>query len=362
MNSAWEWRFVMRRLFGLLSVICSVALALPAQAALEFRPVTLDSGVTVLVVSGEFELNDPVARLPNEIRSSGASVIMFDSIGGNPIAAMNFGRAIRQSGLPTVQVRSMLCVSACALAFLGGAIRFAESGSIGLHKPSFDETANFGRDEAVSAIQSLTAETIDYLIEMGIDPALIKLSLSYESSDMRYLSTSEMLQYRVITDESAPEPDRLAMAPSTTNRPPAAERKSPPMPPPAMDRGQAIDFVSMLIQMHTLPAYQALSQLKQYYGGAIDYYGHVRSIDWVMNDKSDYFARWPTRNYQLRYDTVSATCANGQVCSVTGLYDWSVLSMERRKKASGTASFEFSFTARAPHHVLRETSKVVQRR
>ncbi len=42
-----------------------------------------------------------------------------------------------------------------------------------------------------------------YISEMGADPALVQLALQYDSGDMRYLSLSEMAQFRVTTDSSS---------------------------------------------------------------------------------------------------------------------------------------------------------------
>jgi hypothetical protein len=76
--------------------------------------------------------------------------------------------------------------------------------------------------EAVSAVQQITADVISYMLEMGVDPALLQLSLKYESNDIRYLSRSEMEQYRVTTHHmDAGQPQVLLPTPS----PPA-----PPQP------------------------------------------------------------------------------------------------------------------------------------
>ena len=55
-------------------------------------------------------------------------------------------------------------------------------------------------DEAVSAVQQGTADVIAYIAEMGADPGLLALAFSYDSSDIRYLSGSEMARFRVTTE------------------------------------------------------------------------------------------------------------------------------------------------------------------
>jgi hypothetical protein len=117
---------------------------------------------------------------------------------------MELGRMIRSYGLNTFQIRGAECASACALAFLGGAARAAEPGSIGVHKSSFSNTAGVDADVAVSAVQQMTAEVIAYITEMGADPGLLELAFRYDSDDIRYLSRSEMEQYRIVPGSSDP--------------------------------------------------------------------------------------------------------------------------------------------------------------
>lgn len=56
---------------------------------------------------------------------------------------------------------------------------------------------------------------------MGADPALLQLALQYDSGDMRYLSLSEMAQFRVTTDitssASVAKKPTVPEAPPTTS-------------------------------------------------------------------------------------------------------------------------------------------------
>lgn len=180
-----------------------VGLTIPASAALDYETYTSDDGVTVLLISGEFDADDPVGRLVSVIVEKNPTLISFNSSGGNISAAINVGRVIRRFQISTIQLRATECASACALAFFGGVQRFADPGSIGVHKAFFDSENEMDRDEAVSAVQSLTAELIAYLVEMGISPELLQLALNYESTDIRYLSKSEMDRYNVTTNPLA---------------------------------------------------------------------------------------------------------------------------------------------------------------
>jgi hypothetical protein len=153
--------------------------------ALTYSNATLDDGTFVVSVDGEFSAQDDFAGFLQAVGLAGDRriIVTFNSIGGNPTKAIALGRMIRVLKLPTIQLRGTECASACALAFMGGIYRFAEPGSIGVHKSSFSDTYQISVQDAVSVIQQQTAETIVYMTEMGIDPSLLQLSLSYESDD-----------------------------------------------------------------------------------------------------------------------------------------------------------------------------------
>jgi hypothetical protein len=185
---------------------------MPARA-LDFELRTTPEGAPFVLLSGEFLPSDDLQKLEAFVRTNRAVAVSFDSPGGHINKAMAVGRLIRELDLLTFQFRSQDCTSACALAFLGGVYRYAEPGSIGVHKSSFDASASTTVDEAVSAIQQSTSDVIRYISEMGADPALLALSLSYENFDVRYLSGSEMAELKVTTEQPPQQSAATAKAP-----------------------------------------------------------------------------------------------------------------------------------------------------
>ena len=184
-----------RRISTVLGALACLA-ATGARADLSYTPEEAD-GIRVIIVAGKFDFDDNLSHFVEAVRAHDPVAVTFNSPGGNVSKAMELGRAIRGHRLNTIQVRGGECASACALAFMGGVIRLADPGAIGVHKASFSGDAVLSADDAVSAIQQLTAEVMSYMAEMGVDPSLLQLSLKYDSDDMRYLSKSEMQQYRV---------------------------------------------------------------------------------------------------------------------------------------------------------------------
>ena len=187
----------MRVISPVLAVGLIVAASTSQVEALEYTPVSSPGQLPFLVVSGEFGDSEPLSAFASAIASSGARVVVFNSPGGNVGSAIQLGRMIRAAGLDTLQVRQLQCVSACSLAFIGGVRRVADPGSIGVHRSSFTPDSGMSTDEAVARVQAGTAQIMSYLGEMGVDPKLMELALSYDKSDMRYLSASEMTDLRV---------------------------------------------------------------------------------------------------------------------------------------------------------------------
>ncbi len=187
------------------AAIVSIALAVlaigsgSACARLTYSPEQTHAGDHFLLISGEIETTDDLSQFVSAVQASGAKGVLFNSPGGNPYKAMELGRLIRSKQLATVQHRSFECASACSLAFMGGSPRFAQPGSIGVHRSSFSEKSTLSVADAVSVVQQMTADLIAYMTEMGVDPALLQLALSYDSDDIRYLSGSEMERFHLTT-------------------------------------------------------------------------------------------------------------------------------------------------------------------
>lgn len=326
-------------------------------SALEFKPVNSSSGsMPFVVVSGEFKADEPLTGFMEAVTQSGAKVVTFNSPGGSVSTAIQLGRMIRALGLDTLQVRQMECASACSLAFMGGVKRLADPGSIGVHRSSFSPDASVSTDVAVAGVQALTANIITYLNDMGVDPKLLAVALSYDKSDMRYLSASEMSELRV-TNMDATQASR-----GTSDLPVA----TPPSPPQVEARAQndeleraAVAFVRGLIEQHGDNANLAIAQVIASYAPRVDYYGKPKDLSEVIADKRGYFQRWPERGYHIRDGSMMVTCANDR-CMVSGTYDWIVRSLPRNKQAKGAARFSYTIAIGADPKVVAEAGEVVR--
>lgn len=320
-----------------------------AWAHLTYTPFTTDSGLHVIVVSGEFAPDDHTARFAAAVADSNATVVTFDSGGGTVTTAMAFGRMIRLLGLNTMQARQLECASACSLAFLGGVSRIAAPGSIGVHRTSFAPDSTLGRDEAVAGVQALTAEIISYLSDMGVSAELLNFALRYDRSDIRYLSASEMADLRVTTTQTG-----VAELPA----------RKPEQASAGTSNGQSVETAAFqvirnLIERDGNDPAAAIRTVASTYAGTVSYYGKVMSLGEVLEDKRKYFARWPERAYRIRDDSVMVTCANG-ACMVSGVYDWVVRSIPRNKQAQGVARFNYTISLGANPKIISEAGNVLK--
>jgi hypothetical protein len=263
---------------------------------------------------------------------------------------MQLGRMIRALGLATVQIRELRCESACALAFVGGNIRTAAPGSIGVHQSYLTSKSTLDRDGAVDAIQQLTGDVLAYLKEMGVDQEFLQLSLSYSPDDIRYLSGSEMARMHVTTEQPV---DSAPLG--------ATSSPSEPSSVSAQDlESRAFKFVASVVESHMLNNTGAINSVLGAYADTVQYYGKPTALRDVLADKQAYFKRWPERAYRLQPDSVSVVC-NENICLVSGLYDWAVRSLPRNRKASGTASFSYTIETAAGMKIVGETSEVTSR-
>lgn len=325
----------------------------PAASAVVVERIAMDSGPPILLLKGEFEFSDDPALLDREAKAAGARIVSFESNGGNVVAAMAFGRKIRALGLSTIQLRSHECASACTLAFLGGVIRSAEPGAIGMHQASFSQDVIDGH-VAVAAVQAMTAQIMSYMIEMGVDPRLLQLSLSVASNDMRYLTAGEMEEYKVTTSSVTSHPPQTATssAPSL----PATNSQSIVRTEPSTNKKRAEDFLLAYHDAWSQPNANALRFMDKAYAEDVVFYGKTLSRTGIIDEKRTFAARWPKRAYVLRHSGLDIVC--NKECSVSGIVDWFAQSPDRGRISAGSAEFRVIWNP-STGKIMSETGTVI---
>jgi len=160
--------------------------------------------LTGLLESGDSDrLRDVLKALERPGRDGGElATIELDSRGGALEEGLRVGRLFRQFGVTTIVGRNARCLSACALAFLGGATvaaakivpsrRLEIGGQLGFHafhagreEQSPDTTTS--RAKGVAEGRAASAIIIAYAVEMGADPGLLARALVNPPEDVTYI-------------------------------------------------------------------------------------------------------------------------------------------------------------------------------
>lgn len=364
----------MRKSVSLTAMLLAfVALAGEGHAAISYQRLEGAPGERGLVIKGVFEFSDDPTRLVDEYKQFQADYISFDSPGGNVVAAISFGRAIRALNARTLQIRAMECASACAFAFVGGVERFAEPGSIGVHRVSLSDDDPMDNKLAVSSVQSLTGDIIGYLTDMGVSPNLLQLSLSIDSTDIRYLTAAEMRNWNINTPEDMPSPQESAPPPQdpapevsatpavTPSDPSASEEVASSEPgdltsEPGDLTTEAVDFVNRYNDEWSKDNASALDFMKGIYADEVSFFGTLVDKDVVLKDKATFAQRWPQRVYSVKPGSVTASCAGK--CEMSGIVEWFARNKSTGKTSSGMAEFSFVWNT-ASLQIESETGKVL---
>lgn len=90
-------------------------------------------GIQAILVSGDIEPND-YEKFTSTVIGINRAAVILDGPGGSVRAAIDIGKFIRMRGFATVVVENDVCLSACAMIWLGGMPRFLHEKSIlGFH-------------------------------------------------------------------------------------------------------------------------------------------------------------------------------------------------------------------------------------
>ncbi|NEJ74714.1 hypothetical protein GR197_30020 [Rhizobium phaseoli] len=356
----------MRKSVSLISMLLAfVAVAGEGHAAISYQRLDGAPGERGLVIKGVFEVSDDPTQLVDEYRQYQADYISFDSPGGNVVTAISFGRAIRALNARTIQIRAMECASACAFAFAGGVERFAEPGSIGVHRVSLSDDDPMDNKLAVSSVQSLTGEIIGYLTDMGVSPNLLQLSLSIDSADIRYLTAAEMRDWNINTPENIPSPPESAPPPTAAPEVSATPAVMPPDSSHSEEAGasepgdlttEAVDFVNRYNDEWSKDSASALAFMRDVYADEVSFFGNPVDKDVVLKDKATFAQRWPQRIYSVKPGSVTASCAGK--CEMSGVVEWFAGNRDTGKTSSGMADFSFVWNT-ASLQIESETGKVL---
>jgi hypothetical protein len=134
---------------------------------------------------------------------SGKLAVWLDSNGGDPFAAIEMGRIIRNNEVHVVVERSKKCISSCVFLFAGGVIRVAGNDQIGIHRPYFKNlSAGLSSKDVRDKREVLNGEILKYFKEVDVSPTLLERMLGIEPERVEFLSRAELSRYRLSLEDA----------------------------------------------------------------------------------------------------------------------------------------------------------------
>jgi hypothetical protein len=209
-------------LFRVLVTSSLILFSTCAAQALSYRVASLDDGrcgprrncPVVFVATGEIERRE-IDRFRSFVgglnqRASGPRAVVIDSAGGNLAGAFALGLILRRIGVPVIvgsvrdgELEPGFCGSACIFALMGGRSRQVPPGSVvAVHAPERvperdgPDSHEFSGSTFASRAQ-LIKVLADYARMMGVDPALIALTMSVPPDTRRELTAEEIRRFRL---------------------------------------------------------------------------------------------------------------------------------------------------------------------
>jgi len=157
--------------------------------------------------------------------------IHLDSVGGSVSASLAIAREIRDPQSPLYGIHTFVgendrCLSSCVFILAAG-FRRSVAGEVGVHRPRFipGDIANMGYEDLQSAYNGIYDQLSFFFRKTNIHPNFIDAMWQVPSSDIRYLSESELSFYRLEgTDLVAQEQKILELIQACGDSGPSLER------------------------------------------------------------------------------------------------------------------------------------------
>ncbi|PZX36972.1 hypothetical protein LY56_03325 [Roseinatronobacter thiooxidans] len=177
---------------------------LPSEfpARLEFSMVDAADDTQVLLLNGPINSGDS-ERFTNYLAgmSTPPETVALNSPGGVVSEALLIGRGLREAEANTIMLPGMICLSSCPYIFAAGQNRHvSRTAALGLHQHYYGTPGYMPVFLAVEGIQYGQGQTLEYLIEMGVDPGLMVYSLNTPPEEIYLLVEEELLQTQLATE------------------------------------------------------------------------------------------------------------------------------------------------------------------
>ena len=332
-------------------VFAFLCVAQPTGAAtITVEPAT--AAVPALILVDGTLVADDIDQFRTKATGISKAVVIFRSDGGSLAAGIRIGQMIRLRNWFTLVGSNTRCASACAIAWLGGTRRFIDpTAQIGFHAAYVTAGGQITETGAGNAVLG------NYLGQLGLSENAILYITGADPRSMQWLSSADATAYGI----------EIETLPPAISEPPPA--RNPPAPERSLEARTA-GYVNSIMKVWSNWSanwsdgnQQAIKTLQSAYGPQVSYYGKQLSRQEVLADKQKFIERWQQRKYEIRAQSVAASCDTSRVCTVTGTVDYYVTrDPTATVHSQGSAQFEYRvlWTNQGPS-IVHETSKVISR-
>src|SRR5262245_4693996 len=166
-------------------LLCAALLiaATPALAAnISLSPLDGDPAHAIVAVEGHLVADDHV-KFRTQVGRLTKAVVAFSSDGGNLLAGIEIGKTIRLKSFATAVLDGQRCVSACALAWLGGSPRFmGRAAHVGFHAAYIEREGRASESGVGNALVG------SYLTQIGLSEAAVVYITQAAPTEMTLLT------------------------------------------------------------------------------------------------------------------------------------------------------------------------------
>jgi hypothetical protein len=342
-------------------IFASAAFAVPARGA-EISVVPEPTSDIVFVrVLGALELadGDKFAAIASQYDKA---LVVLASDGGNLVAGLRIGQLIRLHGFSTLVPDGARCASACAIAWLGGVIRFMQpTARIGFHAAYRIEDGVATETGAGNALVGA------YLSRLGLSDSAIFYVERAPPTQITWLTKQDAEKVGIevavlppIDTHSIPERQRMP----TPSPPLASPRASPPRQQSGPIAQSAAEFISDYFTHWSESNSAALSYFGKAYAPRTEFYGKLVTRELLLEQKRKFAERWPQRVYTVRPATINTNCdKTAAICIVIGTVDWDVRNANLGARSTGTAEITLKVRVdRGYVEIMGESGSVIDRR
>jgi hypothetical protein len=308
-------------------VLLLAAFPSPARAAtIDIHPMGLGAP-DLIVVDGELMLED-AGRFQRVAARTSKAVVAFSGPGGNAVAAVVIGETIRLRNFASVVLDGDLCVSGCAIAWLGGVRRFrGRRARIGFHSTRDVYSGN------ASAIGNAIVGA--YLHRIGLTARAVTYLTAAAPDKMAWLTLADAKTQGIDVEYLAP-----SKAPISPSRNTATKNAAKDLTP---FEKEAVAFVKDIAAAESQPSSIALAAIQPHYADTVLYDGKYLDRPGVLKEYWAFVQKWPERHYSVRPDSIAPQCIPDiGLCDVTAIIDWVFAGQPGGKKSAGQSIWTLS--------------------